>query len=126
MNQTLADAAGSMTSTTADMTRFWRALQSGELLFPAEMAAMHTTVPVNTDGDVIPGSRYGLGIIWFPLSCGGGYWNHEGETLGFEEFNAVSDDGTSAVVVSLSTAPPSAASAAEEGKLLDDALCATR
>ena len=124
VNQTLSDAAGSITSTTADMTRFWRALQSGELLEPAEMTAMHTTVPVNNEGDVVPGSRYGLGIIWYPTSCGGGYWNHEGDTLGFQEFNAVNDDGTTAVVVSLSTSPISAAAQAEEAQLLDDVMCA--
>jgi D-alanyl-D-alanine carboxypeptidase len=124
VNQTLSDAAGSMTSTTADLTRFWRALQSGELLEPAEMTAMHTTVPVDDEGDIVPGSRYGLGIIWFPTSCGGGYWNHEGDTLGFQEFNAVNDAGTAAVVVSLSTSPISAAAQAEEAKLLDDVMCA--
>jgi D-alanyl-D-alanine carboxypeptidase len=126
MNQSAADAAGSMTSTTADLTTFWRGLQAGELLGPAEMAAMHTTVPVNNDGDVEPGSRYGLGIIWYPATCGGGYWNHEGDTVGFATFNAVNDDGTRAIVVSETTLPRSAAVDTESLRLLDDAICATR
>jgi D-alanyl-D-alanine carboxypeptidase len=125
MNQSLADAAGSMTSTTADLGAFWRAVQRGQLLGPAEMAAMHDTMPVNDEGRVRPGSRYGLGILWYPTSCGGGYWHHQGDTLGFSNFNAVDDDGTR-TVVALQTTPGGAATDAEDYQLLDDAMCAAR
>jgi D-alanyl-D-alanine carboxypeptidase len=124
MYQSAADAAGSMVSTTSDLTRFWRALQSGRLLGPAEMAEMHDTVPVSQDGDVRPGSRYGLGIIWYPSSCGSGYWHHQGDTLGFSNFNAVSEDGSRAVVVSQTTIPGGPAANTEDFQLLDDAMCA--
>jgi len=126
MNHTVADAAGALISTTADLLRFWRALQAGELLGPAEMAEMHHAIPVNDEGDVRPGSSYGLGIISYPLSCGGVYWSHEGDTLGFSTFNAVSEDAGRAVVVSQTTVPAGPAVEAEDTQLLDDALCAGR
>jgi len=126
MNHSLADAAGAMISTTADLGVFWRALQGGQLLGPTEMAAMHDTIPVNDEGRVRPGSRYGLGILWFPTSCGGGYWHHQGDTLGFSDFNAVDEDGTRAVVVLQTTTPGSPATDAEDYQLLDDVMCAAR
>jgi len=124
MNHTVADAAGALISTTSDLLQFWRALQAGELLGAAEMTEMHHTVPVNDEGDVRPGSSYGLGIIWYPVSCGGGYWSHEGDTLGFSSLNAVSEDGSRAVVVSQTTVPGGPAVDAEDIQLLDDAMCA--
>jgi D-alanyl-D-alanine carboxypeptidase len=126
MNQSLADAAGSLVSTTDDLVEFWRALQGGRLLGATEMAEMHDTVPVNDEGRIRPGSRYGLGIIWFPTSCGGGYWNHQGDTLGFSDFNAVNDDGTRAVVVSQTTTPGDSGVDTEDFQLLDDVMCAGR
>lgn len=123
MNHSLADAAGAMISTTADLVVFWRALQSGRLLGPVEMAAMHDTLPVNDEGRVRPGSRYGLGLIWYPTSCGGGYWHHQGDTLGFANFNAVDDEARRAVVVMQTTTP---GGDAESYDLLDDVMCAGR
>jgi D-alanyl-D-alanine carboxypeptidase len=125
MNHSLADAAGSIISTTSDVVAFWRALQGGQLLGATEMAEMHASMPVNDEGRVRPGSRYGLGIIWYPTSCGGGYWHHQGDTLGFSNFNAVSDDGTRAVVVAQTTTGIPAADA-ESYQLLDDVMCAGR
>jgi len=126
MNHTVADAAGALVSTTSDLLEFWRALEGGRLLGEAEMAEMHDTVPVDAAGRVRPGSRYGLGIIWYPTSCGGGYWHHQGDTLGFSVFNAVSDDRTRTVVVAQTTTPGGAAVDAEDLKLLDEMMCADR
>jgi len=124
LNHSVAGAAGALISTTSDLLRFWRALQAGELLGAAEMTEMHHTVPVNDDGDVRPGSSYGLGIIRYPMSCGGGYWSHEGDTLGFSSLNAVSEDGSRAAQAFLTTIPGGPAVDAENVQLLDDVMCA--
>ncbi|HVQ95046.1 MAG TPA: serine hydrolase domain-containing protein [Mycobacteriales bacterium] len=124
-NTTWGDAAGGMVSTTADLTRFWRALQGGALLRPAEQAQLHRTVLATTFQDIVPGGRYGLGIMWLPLSCGGGYWAHDGDVPGFATFDGASDNGRRSVVLSLSTRLASADPFRKSLDLLDHALCAT-
>jgi D-alanyl-D-alanine carboxypeptidase len=54
---------------------------------------MRQTVPA-TGGDSasVPGSRYGLGIFFIPLSCGGGYWSHEGDVPGYNTVGAAIPD----------------------------------
>ncbi|BCB88331.1 hypothetical protein Psuf_056440 [Phytohabitans suffuscus] len=82
--------------------RFWQALQSGRLLRPAQLAEMHRTVLAVTFQDVFPGTRYGLGIMWTPTSCGG-YWSHGGDVPGTSTVNGVTSDGSRAVVLAVST-----------------------
>ena len=53
------------------------------------------------DSASVPGSRYGLGIFFIPLSCGGGYWSHEGDVPGYNTIGAVSSDGRTTPVLSL-------------------------
>jgi D-alanyl-D-alanine carboxypeptidase len=124
LNHTWGGAAGDLISTTDDLTRFWLALARGQLLRPAQLAEMQSTVLAETFQDFWPGARYGLGIMWRPLSCGGGYWNHGGDTLGYSTRNGVSSDGRRAVAISLSAQlvgtlePEEAASRA-----VDNALC---
>jgi D-alanyl-D-alanine carboxypeptidase len=101
-NPTAADAAGSMVSTPTDLARFWKALQTGRLLAPAQMAQMHHTVPAPGLADAFPGARYGLGIMWIDDSCGG-YWSHAGDVPGMSTLNGVSPDGKRVVVLSLTT-----------------------
>jgi D-alanyl-D-alanine carboxypeptidase len=101
-NPTAADAAGSLVTTPSDLARFWRALQGGRLLAPAQMAQMHQTVPAPDLAVVFPGARYGLGIIWSEDSCGG-HWSHAGGVPGMSTLNGVSSDGKRVVVLSLST-----------------------
>ena len=130
LNHTVADAAGALVTTTRDLTRFWRALQGGELLGPAAMAKLHDTVEATELQVVFPGIRYGLGIMWSPKSCGGGYWWHGGDTFGFTTRNAVSDDATRAVVISENTTVRSASAQlqfiADEHQMVDDVMCASR
>jgi D-alanyl-D-alanine carboxypeptidase len=90
-NATAADSAGGMVSTTDDLVTFWRAVQQGRLLKPAQYAAMHHTVLADTFQDILPGMRYGLGIFWAPDSCGG-FWAHPGDVPGTSTFNGVSGD----------------------------------
>jgi D-alanyl-D-alanine carboxypeptidase len=70
-NMSWAGPAGALISTSADMTRFWSAIGRGTLLRPAQARQMRQTVPAD-GGDTasVPGSRYGLGIFFIPLSCG--------------------------------------------------------
>lgn len=126
-NHSWGGAAGSLISSLDDLTRFWRALQSGELLGPATLAEMQATVPAVGLEAVIPGIEYGLGVMSVPTSCGGLYWAHFGDTTGFTTRNAVNPEGTRAVVVSNNTSfdvGPVLQVIADDLKLLDDALCA--
>jgi D-alanyl-D-alanine carboxypeptidase len=79
MDYTWADAAGAIVSTPDDLDRFFRALISGRLLPPAQLAEMEKTVPTMGEQGLL--DRYGLGLGWQPLSCGGGYWPHGGDVL---------------------------------------------
>jgi D-alanyl-D-alanine carboxypeptidase len=125
-NPTVADAAGSMASTPTDLARFWKALQSGRLLAPAQMAQMHHTVPAPGLSEVFPGARYGLGIMWIDDSCGG-FWSHGGDVPGMSTFNAVSPDGKRVVVLSLSSELADETSELaiyrRANKLVDDTFC---
>lgn len=126
-NHTWGGAAGSLITTLDDLTRFWRALQSGELLAPAQLAEMQTTVPATGLEEVIPGVRYGLGIMQVPTTCGGSYWAHFGDTTGFTTRNAVNLEGTRSVVLSNNTSfdvGPALQVIEDDLKLLDDAMCA--
>lgn len=102
-NLTWADAAGSLVTTVSDLNRFWAAIGRGALLHPAQQRQMRTTVLATTFQDDRPGLRYGLGLEWSPLTCGGGYWAHEGDVPGFSTRTAVSKDGRTTVVISIST-----------------------
>ncbi|WP_437622916.1 serine hydrolase domain-containing protein [Sorangium sp. So ce1151] len=127
-HQSIADAAGSLVTTTADLAKFWRALSEGSLLEPEQMAELHATVPAPSFDPIVPGTSYGLGIMWIPTSCGGGYWSHAGDTLGYATRNAVSDDGSRVVVMSLSTSTEDGeaayATVVETFKTMDQLMCA--
>ncbi|MFC5666008.1 serine hydrolase domain-containing protein [Kitasatospora misakiensis] len=100
LNMKDADAEGSIVSTTEDLGRFHAALIGGRLLGRAELAEMTTTVPVPEFTRW--GMRYGLGLMWFDLSCGGGYWTHWGDTLGASTRGGITPDGQRGIVVSTS------------------------
>ncbi|GIE97709.1 serine hydrolase domain-containing protein [Paractinoplanes rishiriensis] len=125
-NTSVAGAAGNLVTTPADLSRFWQALQRGELLRPRQMADLHRTVLAETFQDYIPGARYGLGIMFVPNRCGG-YWSHGGDMPGMSTANGVSPDGTRVAVLALSTqlADPQPAQAVQKRtlRLIDDALC---
>ncbi|WXA83847.1 beta-lactamase family protein [Pendulispora rubella] len=126
-NMSWGGAAGSLITTTEDLTRFWRALQGGVLLSPARMAEMHDTVPATELQAVFPGLRDGLGIFWSPTRCGG-FWHHPGDAPGFSTRNAVNEGGTRSVVLSENTTGdvPVASRANDELQLLEDVMCADR
>ncbi|MEU9317151.1 serine hydrolase domain-containing protein [Streptomyces sp. NPDC048295] len=89
-------ADGSVISTTHDHGVFLRALMSGRLLRPAQLAAMKETV-VAEDWSPAPGVRYGLGIAWRPVAGSrGGIWFHGGTHLGTVSESGVTPDGARA------------------------------
>ncbi|MFI9554811.1 serine hydrolase domain-containing protein [Nonomuraea endophytica] len=103
-NQSADRAAGDLISTPADLARFFTALVGGKLLRPAQLAEMRKTVPVSPFYQkLLPGMRYGLGLIWFPLTCGNGYWTHWGDALGYSTRGGVTPDGRRVVIVHTNT-----------------------
>ncbi len=126
VNATVADAAGGMVSTTSDLTRFWQALQRGELLRPQQMAQLHQTVLATQFQGLRPGVAYGLGIMWIPNRCGG-YWAHWGGVPGTSTLDGVTPDGRRAVVWYEATVfgdpAVSQAVTARDIALLDDLIC---
>jgi D-alanyl-D-alanine carboxypeptidase len=122
-NMSWADSAGALISTAADLSRFWSAIGRGALLSQAQTREMRQTVPA-TGGDSasVPGSRYGLGIFFIPLSCGGGYWSHEGDVPGYNTIGAVSSDGRTTVALSINSNVDDPVLAAEY-HLVDHVMC---
>jgi D-alanyl-D-alanine carboxypeptidase len=116
-------AAGGIVSTPDDLDRFFRALVTGRLLPPAELAEMETTIATPPGGWI----RYGLGLGWQSLPCGGGYWTHDGDVPGASTTDGVTPDGHRSVVIQTftrSVSPQATARLQEaEVKLVNHALC---
>jgi D-alanyl-D-alanine carboxypeptidase len=95
-------AAGNLISTVADVGRFWRAVLGGELLAPAQLAAMKTTVPAWKGTKL----RYGLGLMESPSECGRVLGNG-GDIPGFKNVFQNSEDGSrqAATIVNASAHP---------------------
>jgi D-alanyl-D-alanine carboxypeptidase len=132
LNPSWGGAAGEIISTPQDGNRFLRALVTGRVLRPAQLAAMRTTVPTDPEFQQNwPGSRYGLGLMWIPNSCGGS-WSHGGDIQGFQTRNGVRPDGSRSVIVSINTdslkRKPGVPAPAKDVTidLIDHALCSPR
>ncbi|WP_405973105.1 beta-lactamase family protein [Streptomyces sp. NBC_00988] len=126
LNPTAAGSAGAMISTTNDLTRFFSALLGGRLLHPAQLAEMKTTVRAASLDPVWPGARYGLGLMEIPLTCGGVYYSHAGDLMGYTTRDGVTPDGRHTVV--LEATGDSASDLSTEmaqNALIDTELCAT-
>ncbi|MFC4463500.1 serine hydrolase domain-containing protein [Streptomyces xiangluensis] len=95
VNPTVAGAAGEMISSGSDVNRFLDALVRGKLLRPAQQRELMRTRPTgNPDG-----RAYGLGLESRPLPCGGLYWGHTGDFLGYETAAGATADGRQATVM---------------------------
>ncbi|KAB2373215.1 serine hydrolase domain-containing protein [Actinomadura montaniterrae] len=95
LNPTVAGPGGGMVSSASDLGRFMGALLDGRLLAPAQLREMMRTRPTgNTDG-----RAYGLGLESRPLPCGGLYWGHTGDMLGFETVTGATTGGRQATVM---------------------------
>lgn len=110
-------AAGQMISTNSDLNRFFTALLNGGLLPAAQLAQMRTTVPV---GDT--GAHYGLGLMSRKLSCGGVYWGHGGDIVGYETRGGATDDGYAANIA-VTSIPADISGTRRVETVVDTALC---
>ncbi|MFE3139084.1 serine hydrolase [Streptomyces scopuliridis] len=111
--------AGAMSSTMEDLTTFYSALLGGNVLSPAGLAEMKSTITVD------PAVGYGLGLIKQSLPCGGAAWGHNGMVPGYHTQTAVTEDGRHATVVTnarLDTNNPRE----QMVQLLTSALCENR
>ncbi|MFD4527576.1 serine hydrolase domain-containing protein [Streptomyces sp. NPDC058470] len=95
VNPSVAGSGGEMISSGTDLNRFLDALVRGRLLQPAALREMMKTRPTgNPDG-----RAYGLGLESRPLPCGGLYWGHTGDFLGYETAGGATVDGRQATVM---------------------------
>lgn len=95
LNSTVAAGSGDMISSASDMSRFLGALLGGRLLHSTELAAMMNVEPTGQSGS----RAYGLGLERWPLPCGGYFWGHQGDMLGFESMSGATTDGRRATVM---------------------------
>ncbi|MEV0172243.1 serine hydrolase domain-containing protein [Streptomyces sp. NPDC050803] len=95
INPSVGGAAGGMISSGTDANRFLDALVRGKLLRPAQLRDMMNTRPTG-DSD---GRAYGLGLESKPLPCGGLYWGHTGDFLGYETAGGATVGGRQATVM---------------------------
>src|SRR4051812_29700345 len=115
-------AAGNLVSTAADIAHFWRAVLGGELLPPARLAEMKTTVPAWKGTNV----RYGLGLLESSPSRCGRVLGNGGDIAGFSNVFQNNEDGTrqAATIVNADAAPELAGEARNgaQGQALSVAL----
>ncbi|MFE9610817.1 serine hydrolase domain-containing protein [Streptomyces sp. NPDC006012] len=100
LNPAWAWAAAAVVSTPSDEQRFLRALASGKLLAPGQLAAMKTTVAETPDEP--DGTRYGLGLEKYAGPCGP-VWGHTGAVGGYASQNYTDETGTRSVTVVTTT-----------------------
>ena len=100
MDPAWGGGAGAMISTPSELNKFFQATFDGTLLNQDSVAEMKKTV--DTGGT--HGNGYGLGLINYPLSCGGTAWGHGGTIHGYQTYDAVGPDGA-AVTIAVTALP---------------------
>ncbi|WP_420305164.1 serine hydrolase domain-containing protein [Streptomyces sp. MAR4 CNX-425] len=99
-NMTFYGASGEIVTTPGDLARFTTALLRGDVLPPPQLRSMLRSVPLTADyARLIPGGRYGLGIIRRTLPSGRPVWTPAGQGAGSETYASCTEDGRTAVVV---------------------------
>jgi D-alanyl-D-alanine carboxypeptidase len=120
-NPSHAWAAGAIVSDAADLSDFYRALMTGELLDRALLRQMKTTVAMDPN-DPNSTFRYGLGLQRVDDDCGAN-WGHDGAIFGFQNnayWNARTDRS---VVISSTMFPAPAAAESARAAAFGLALC---
>ena len=120
-------ASGGVVATPTDVDRFVRAYASGALTSPAVHAEQFSFVPGSSEPPGPGTNSAGLGIFRYVTSCGTIY-GHTGNTLGYTQFAASTEDGTRSVVVQVNgQITPAEHTAAAFARLLrveSSAVCA--
>jgi D-alanyl-D-alanine carboxypeptidase len=112
VNPSIMNAGGDMISTTRDLNTFFAALLGGDLL-PRHLLREMQTPMLN--------SKFGLGIIRLPLTCGGEAWGKDGDAPGYSTWTFVSPDRGRQVTVSVTWGAGDHDDAVDA--LLDKELC---
>jgi len=107
LSPTALGSAGALISSPDDLRTFYRALLSGHLLPPAQLAEMKRTVEVE------PGYAYGLGLYTKVTPCGR-IWGHDGNVPGFETTAWNDETGRRGFVLGIPTQPDAAISTAQD------------
>jgi D-alanyl-D-alanine carboxypeptidase len=95
-NPTVAGASGEIVTTTADLNRFHRALLTGQLLRPTQLAQMRTARPTGHNYD------YGLGLQTRQLADGKKLWGHDGDIFGYQATSWTTENGNRQLTVAAS------------------------
>ncbi|MGY1691814.1 serine hydrolase domain-containing protein [Geodermatophilus sp. SYSU D01105] len=104
-----ARGAGGILATTADMTRWERALYEGELLPPQQQDALESLVSTATGQPIEQTSPsdpqgFGLGIAQLTDTLGT-FWFYEGQTLGFRALHVYFPDSGVIAAMNLNSSP---------------------
>ena len=113
-----------MTSTVADLNRFFAMLLSGEIVDRTSLAQMHRTTPViSFEGKTID---YGLGLHRMQVPGRGTFWGHDGSVWGAGAISMIRADGRRqmSVVVNLQRWNTLGPSGKPQRHPIDDALLA--
>jgi D-alanyl-D-alanine carboxypeptidase len=113
-------AAGALVSNVQDLARFYRALYRGQLISPALVKQMQTSVPHKTIGNW----GYGLGLFKKPTRCGTAY-GHPGGIPGYIAEAWSSKDGSRQAMVLTNLGEYSSTDKGEVARqrVLEDAYC---
>ena len=98
-------AAGALISSAPDLDRLFEALLGGELVSPAALAEMMTTVPVDEDSAALGVTGAGLGLESWDVGCGT-MWGHGGSTRGYTTLALASADGRATTILAVNQDPP--------------------
>jgi D-alanyl-D-alanine carboxypeptidase len=110
-------AAGAVVSTARDIARFYQALLGGELLGPAQLAVMRTTVAIRGTAD-----EYGLGLQKVSLPCAAA-WGHGGSVPGYLTLAVSSANAARQAVVLVNASPTTTRQAIRIDEALRSAFC---
>ena len=102
--------AGSLVSTSEDITEFITALLDGRVIAAAELAQMMDTVEWPLHGQ---GFGYGLGLTSIDLGCGVTVWGHGGDLAGYHSVMAKAP-GRPALAVTFTQGAPGVTSIAND------------
>lgn len=95
-------ASGGVVSTPAELNRFIRGYVGGALFGPAVQAEQRRFVRGGRSDPTGPGlNAAGLGLFRYRTRCGTMY-GHTGNTFGYTQFAAASDDGSRSATVAIS------------------------
>ncbi|WP_220448329.1 serine hydrolase domain-containing protein [Nonomuraea diastatica] len=116
--------SASLTSTVADLNRFYGMLLAGKIVPPSSLAQMQRTVPViSQEGKVID---YGLGLHPTEVPGGGTFWGHGGTVWGGGTMSMTRADGERqmSIAINLQRWNRLDASGRPQRHPIDDALAA--